>query len=265
MKKFNKTMIGLGVLLFLIAAALFVVLSGLDRIVAAAIRKYGSEATGTKVGVSSVKIGLKGGTGSIRGLSVGNPTGFSAPDAFRLGEISVEMEPGAVTSDPVVIDRVTILSPRVVYEIDREGRSNINLIRQRLQGDPAKEPAEKKAAEKQGRKLVIRRLVIDKGEMEIRVAALSGKPLSASLPRIELKNLGGEGGGSPAEIARQVLGPVLQQVAASASRAGIGQYLGKGADDLKKSLEDAAGGTLAIPGKDAAKGAGDALKKMLGN
>lgn len=245
MRTSNKTMIGLGVLLFLIAAALFVALSGLDRIVAAAIRKYGSEATGTKVGVSSVKIGLKGGTGSIRGLSVGNPPGFSAPDAFRLGEISVAMDPGAFTSDPVVIDRVTILSPRVVYEIDREGRSNIDRIRQSLQGDPAKGPDAKPAAGKRGTKMVIRRLIIDKGEIEIRVAALSGKPLSASLPRIELKNLGGEGGGSPGEIARQVLGPVLQQVAASASREGIGQY-------------------LASPGKDAAKGAGDALKKIFG-
>jgi len=260
MKTSNKTLIGLGILLFLVAAALFILLSGLDRIVAAAIEKYGSEATGTKVGVSSVKIALKGGTGSIRNLSVGNPPGFSEPDAFRLEDISVAMDPGAVTGTPVVIDQVKILSPRIAYEIDREGRSNIEMLRKRLQGDPAQGPA----AEKEGRKVVIRRLVIEKGEIEIRVAALSGKPLSARLPRIELKNLGGKGGGSPGEIARQVLEPLLHQVAVAASGAGIGQYLGKEADELKKTLEEAAQGKLAVPGKDAAKGVGDALKKMLG-
>src|SRR3990172_6817500 len=110
LKTSNRTIIGLGIFLFLVAAALFLLLSGLDRIVAAAIEKYGSEATGTKVGVSSVKIALKGGTGSIRNLSVGNPPGFSEPDAFRLEDISVAMDPGAVTGNPVVIDQVTILS-----------------------------------------------------------------------------------------------------------------------------------------------------------
>ena len=264
MKTSNRTIIGLGIFLFLVAAALFLLLSGLDRIVAAAIEKYGSEATGTKVGVSSVKIALKGGTGSIRNLSVGNPPGFSEPDAFRLEDISVAMDPGAVTGNPVVIDQVTILSPRIAYEIDREGRSNIEMLRKRLQGDPAQGTAGKPAAEKEGTKVVIRRLVIDKGEIEIRVAALSGKPLSARLPRIELKNLGGRGGGSPGEIARQVLGPLVNQVAVAASGAGIGQYLGKGADELKNTLEEAAKGKLAVPGKDAAKGVGDALKKMLG-
>ena len=50
MKTSSKAFLGLGIFVVIVAAALFLLLSGLDRIVAAAIEKYGSEATGTKVG-----------------------------------------------------------------------------------------------------------------------------------------------------------------------------------------------------------------------
>jgi hypothetical protein len=257
-------LIGLGIFLFIVAAALFLLFSGLDRIVAAAIEKYGSEATGTKVGVSSVRLDLKGGKGSIRNLSVGNPPGFSEPDAFRLEDISIAVDTGSLTGNPVVIDQVTILSPRIAYEINKDGQSNIELIKKKLQEVQAKETGGKPSADKEGKKVVIRSLVIDKGEIAIRVAALSGKPLSAALPRLELKNLGGKGGDSPGDIARQVLGPLVNQVAVAASGAGVGQYLGKGADDLKRALEEAARGKPAVPGKESAKELGDALKKIFG-
>jgi len=264
MKASRKAFLGLGIFVVLVAAALFLLLSGLDRIVAAAIEKYGSEATGTKVGVSSVRLELKAGKGSIRGLSVGNPPGFSTPSAFRLDDISVAVDTGSVTGNPVILDQVTILSPRIAYEIDEEGRSNIELLRKTLSGTPSKRPSGDKSGGPGEKKVVIRRLVIEKGEVELRVAALPGKPLSVVLPRFELQNLGGKGGDSPGDIARQVLGPLANQVAAAASGAGIERYLGKGADELRKALEDAAKGNLEIPGKDAARGAEDTLKKLLG-
>lgn len=260
MKTSRKALIGLGIFLIVVVAALFVLLSSLDRIVAAAIEKYGSEATGTKVGVSSVRLDLKEGKGSIRNLSVGNPPGFSEPDAFRLEDISVAVDTGSVTGNPVIIDQVTVLSPRIAYEINKDGQSNIEMLKKKLQAVAAKEPGGKPAADKEGKKVIIRSLVIDKGEIAIRVAALSGKPLSAVLPRLELKNLGGKGGDSPGDIARQVLGPLVNQVAASASTAGIGQYLGKGADELKKTIDESTKGKLPVPGKDS----GGALKNILG-
>lgn len=264
MKASGKAFIGLGIFVVIVAAGLFLLLSGLDRIVAAAIEKYGSEATGTKVGVASVRLDLKGGKGTIRNLSVGNPPGFSTPSAFRLEDISVALDTGTVTGNPVVIDQVAIFSPRITYEIDKEGRSNIDLIRKKLAGTPSKEPSGTRTGDSGGKKVVIRRLVIEQGEIEIRVAALPGKPLSAALPRLEMKNLGGKGGDSPADIAKQVLVPLVNRVAASAASAGISQYLGKGADELKKTLEEAAKGKLAVPGKDAAKSAEDSLKKLFG-
>jgi len=264
MKRSSKVLIGVGMFLFIVAAALYLLVSGLDRIVAAAIEKYSSEATGTKVGVSSVHLDLKEGKGSIRNLSVGNPPGFSEPDAFRLEDISVAVDTGSVTGNPVIIDQVTIRSPRIDYEINKDGESNIELLKKKLQSGQTKETGGKPSADKEAKKVVIRSLVIEKGEIAIRVAMLSGKPPSAVLPRVELKNLGGKGGDSPGDIAKQVLGPLVHQVTLAASSAGVGRYLGKGADELKKVLEDAGSGKPLAQGKESAKEAVDALKKAFG-
>ncbi len=271
MKKTGKVLIALGIVGVLLAAAVFYLLSNLDRIVAAAIQKYGSNATGTPVRVSSVRISLKDGKGSLGNLTVGNPVGFSTPKALILGNIAIAVDTGSITGDPVVIDRITVSAPRVTYEIDRSGRANINEIRRNVEAFIRKTsaaveeqtPAGKGSGE-EGKKLIIRSLVIERGEVSVQVASLSGAPLSASLPRTELRNIGGRGGSTPSEIAGQVLKPLLNQAALAASRAGAGQYLQKGSEELGKTLEEKAREKLGAPGGEAAKSAEEAVRKLFG-
>lgn len=271
MKKIGKILIALGVAGVLLAAAVFYLLSNIDRFVAGAIETYGSNATGTPVKVSSVKIKLKAGEGSISNLSVGNPGGFSTAKALSLGDIVIALDTGSITRDPVVIDKVMVSSPRITYEINKSGNANISEIKKSVEAFvrktaasvEGKGPAGKGAGE-EGRKLLIRSLVVDGGEIAVQVAALPGKPLSASLPRMELRNVGGKGGSTPSEIAGQVLGPLLNQVTLAASRAGVSQYLGKGVGDVKKALEGKAREKLGVPGGEAAKGAEEAVKKLFG-
>lgn len=265
MKTKGKVLIALGVAGVLLAAAVFYLLSNLDRIVAAAIEKYGSSATGTPVEVSSVRIRLNAGEGAISDLSVGNPRGYSTPKALRLGDIAIAVDTGTITKDPVVIDKITVSAPRATYEIDRSGRSNINEIRKRIEAYGSTGAAGKREAggsAEGGKKLLIRNLVIEGGEVTVQVAALSGDPLSASLPRMDLKNIGGEGGSTPSEIAVQVLRPLLNQVALAASRKGVERYLGKEAGEVGKALEEKARETLGVPGGEAAEDAEEAVKEL---
>jgi uncharacterized protein involved in outer membrane biogenesis len=271
MKKIGKVLIALGVIGVLLAAAVFYLLSNIDRFVAGAIEKYGSNATGTPVKVSSVRIQLREGKGSISNLSIGNPGGFSTPKALNLGNIAIAVDTGSITRDPVVIDKVMVSAPRISYEINKSGSANINEIKKNVEAFikkttaavEGKGPAGKGAGE-EGKKILIRSLVVEGGEIAVQVAALSGEPLSASLPRMELKNVGGKGGSTPSEIAGQVLGPLLNQVTLAASRAGVAQYLGKGVGDVKKALEEKAREKLGVPGGEAAKGAEEAVKKLFG-
>jgi len=271
MKKIGKVLIALGVVGVLLAAAVFYLLSNLDRFVAGAIEKYGSEATGTPVKVSSVRIQLKEGKGSISNLSVGNPGGFSTPKALSLGNIAIALDTGSITRDPVVIDKIMVSAPRINYEINKSGSANINEIKKNVEAFTRKtaaavggKGAAGKGAGERGKKILIRSLVVEGGEVAVQVAALAGKPLSASLPRMELKNIGGKGGSTPSEIAGQVLGPLLNQVALTASRAGVGQYLGKDVGEVRKALEEKAREKLGTSGGESAKGAEEAVKKLLG-
>ncbi|MBP2676858.1 MAG: hypothetical protein H6Q84_3698 [Deltaproteobacteria bacterium] len=199
---------------------------------AAAIEKYGSEATGTDVTVSSVRIRPAGGEGSIRNLSVENPRGFSLPDAIRLEDITISVDTGSVTGNPIVIEKVVVRSPHITYEVNEAGESNMDAIRKNLEKSRKAGAPKGKEKDEGGRKIVIRKLIIERGTVDVRVASLSGKPLSARLSRIELNDLGGKGGDSPSGIARQIAGPLLREASLSASGAGIGRLFGKAAEDV---------------------------------
>ncbi len=61
--------------------------ASLDGLVKQAIERWGPEITGVTVKVDSVRIEVAEGRGTIRGLVVGSPKGFEAPQALKLGEM----------------------------------------------------------------------------------------------------------------------------------------------------------------------------------
>lgn len=256
MKTGSKVIIVLAVIAIVIAASLFFLIANIDAIVEAAIEKYGSNVAGTDVRLSKVEIKLKKGEGSISGLSIGNPSGFSTPAAFSMDNITVAIDTGSITKDPVVINRVSISAPRITYEVNESGKANINVIKNNLQAHQKQSPAEKGKAGGE-KNLLIRNLVIEGGEVDVRIAALPGEPLSAKVPRIQLTNVGGEGGASPGEIAEQILGPLVSRAAEAAAGSGVEKYLGKGAEEVQMMLEEKAKEEL---GTQAEEG----LKKLFG-
>ena len=226
--------IGVLVLLVVVIGAVFYVVSSLDSIVAAAIETYGSQATQTPVSVSAVNIDLKSGQGSISELSVGNPAGFTAPHAFTLGGISTRLDLNSIAQNPIVIEEVRVQSPRVVYEINKAGKSNIAALQDTLAESGGSGEATAQTDSGGGPGLVIRTLVIDSGQIEARVAALPDKNLSAKLPRVELTNIGEDQGGATAgQVAEQITAALLAQVGPAVADLGLDQYLGKSLDQIK--------------------------------
>jgi hypothetical protein len=247
--------IAVSLLLVVIVAIVFYLLSSLDAIVAGAIEKYGSQATQTSVRVASVEIVLKSGEGTINGLRVGNPAGFSAPDIFTLDRIQTRIDTGSVTADPIIIDEITVSAPQVVYEINAAGQSNLKVLQSNIEqasGQGTTEPMEEESA---GPGLVIRKLVVERGQISARVAALGGKDLSTPLPRIEMNDIGAkEGGASPAEVATRITTALLERVGPAVTNLGLDKYLGKG-------LEEVTGAVGGVIDKKAGESLGDAAKK----
>jgi hypothetical protein len=66
-----------------------------------------------KVRLNEAAVSANSGQGTLRGLSVGNPKGFKTPTAFELDEISLTLDIGRITSDPIVIKEILgVAAPR---------------------------------------------------------------------------------------------------------------------------------------------------------
>jgi len=124
----KKVLIALVVLVVVVAGALYLLYSNLGPILKAAIEKYGSAATQSQVKVDSVTLSASSGQGTITGLIVDNPKGFTTPHAFELNSIGITINTSTLTQNPIEVSAVTIAAPHVTYE---QGDSGGNL--QKLQ------------------------------------------------------------------------------------------------------------------------------------
>lgn len=218
MRSKRKVLIIAGAFAVVAAAALIFILTNINSIVKAAIEKYGSEAAKTAVRVSSVRIHLSSGEGAIAGLTVANPRGFSSPHVFRLGKISTRIDTRSITSNPVVIDEIRISAPQVVYEMNSSGASNIAVLKKNLERsapDAPKKTGQEKKSKNKETKVIIKKLVIESGRIDVRVAALGDKTETLALRRIELTNIGKPGGATPSQVTQQVLSALVEEAGRS--------------------------------------------------
>jgi len=267
MKLARNLGIGLAVLTAIIVAAVIFVLSSLDSIVAGAIEKYGSQVTQTPVRVSSVSIDLKAGSGAINELRVGNPDGFKAADILTLGGISTRIDTASVTQDPIVIDEISISAPRVVYEINKAGASNIKVLEQNIAASSgAGKSGSEASGSSAGPRLVINKLVIEGGKIDANVAALGDKQMSTDLPRIQLNDIGKKSGGATgAEVATQVTQAIIAKVGPAIADLGLEKYVGKSLDEAKTLIGDTVDNKATESLGEAAGKGKESLKKLLGD
>jgi uncharacterized protein involved in outer membrane biogenesis len=235
------------IVVIVIVVAVFYLLSNLNSLVAGAIEKYGSDVTDTRVGVSGVDISLREGRGSISGLTVANPEGFEASNAFSLADITVDIDLKSVREDPVVIDEIRIRAPVVNAEITESGASNIDELRKQVQaytagasggGDSDGSGGEKK-------NIRIKQFVFEQGRVEVDASALGVEKRTITLPEIRLTDVGGTSGAVPDKIAKVILttvtNKVMSEIADSEVDRLIKDQLGDSAADKAKGLLDKIG------------------------
>ena len=122
----KKILIGISAIV-VIAAVLAVVLflGNIDKIVKGALEDVGSELLGVPVKVASVKIELKNGSGQITGLTIANPTGYSAPNALEMEMIRFGFNLGSLGKQPIVVDELNVINPVVQLEVKEDGSLNL--------------------------------------------------------------------------------------------------------------------------------------------
>ena len=221
-------------IILLVVVLMIVVLSNLDRGIKTAVETIGPELTGSEVTLSSVDLSLTDAKGSFSGLRVGNPQGFAAADAFKLGLISFAMDAEHLADNTIVIDSLRIVAPEITME-RADGQSNLDRIQANI-ASYLGTGSDSDSEEQSGKKFIIRDLRIT--DAVVHYAILGGKGLDLELPDLHLTNIGGsaEGGDgvSGAEAAAEIIGAITRAAGKAVSQSGAIKDMGKSLEDQIK-------------------------------
>jgi hypothetical protein len=255
-----RTLIALVVVLVLAVLAVGLLL---DKAIKTGVETFGPRLTKVDVTVQSVSLSLFSGSGTIKGLLVGNPQGFKTPSAIQVGTVSLSLEPRSLLADKIVVKSINVQGPEITFETDLRNNNLKKLLAnvQETTGggahEPAKpqEPAQPKEA-KPAKKLEVDDFVISGGKVHVNVTALVGQSATIPLPDIHLQALGtGPEGITPGQLAKLVLEAVEKD--ATQAAAGTVTDIGKGAIYFTKDPNQA--GSNAVD--TVTKGLGNLFKK----
>ena len=207
----------------------------LGTLVKIAIVEIGSRLTKTPVKLENVRIDLLNGLVQLDGLEIGNPPGFTAPNAVRLGTARVVLNVRSVLSDTVVIDEILVEAPDVTFE--GLPTSNLSVIQGNVTAAvPAgsSKPADDKPAATGSRKLLIKKISLVNGRV---AARFGGQSLRLALPNIHLTDIGKESGGATPEQAFSTVFSAITRSATGAVTNEAAGAAGKVEESLRKLLQ----------------------------
>ncbi|MDQ8193111.1 hypothetical protein QEH59_01645 [Coraliomargarita sp. SDUM461004] len=260
---FKKLLLGLLLIALAAGAVVYFVLSGgLNKQIKNAVETYGPRVTQTDVTLEDVNLSILSGSGTLKGLNVGNPEGYQSEHIFALGQIDLKIDTSTILDQTIIIDHILIKAPAISYEKSLSS-SNVKDLMNNIEAftgpssGPSPDPEPSTGAKKQ---VVIKELLIEDGT--VYVGAL-GVGRTVTLPRIEMNNIGEGGSMTMAEVMDLVLTKLLQSIGPAIADAGdLLKEGGKAALDAAskqatQQLDDAA--------NEAVNKVGESLKGLLGN
>lgn len=232
----KKTGIALLVILAVLGGALFWLHTNMDTLVKNAIEKYASQMTGTKVQVSSVEIRASQGTGIVRGLVVGNPSGFKTPYALKVGEIEIALDVSSIATPVVHINKISVSSPDLIYE-KANGTTNFDAIQKHIAENVGSSRGNSGGGGS-GKKLIVGKLSITDAKAKASAGFMNGRTVSVNLPDIALNNIGTrEGGVSPGELGQKVGEALKAKLEAAVSFDALAKSMGNTFDKAKSAIQ----------------------------
>jgi uncharacterized protein involved in outer membrane biogenesis len=216
----------------------------LGSIVKAGVNKFGPGITQTRVELKAANLSPLSGEGTLNGLAVGNPKGWSEGNAFQLGRVQFDVEPASLFGDHIVINEITIEQPEFLYETKLIA-SNIGDLLKNIEQAIGKPEGEPKSKSGKQVKMVIKKLTLRDGRVTLGVGAAA---ITMPMPPVHMTDIGtAEGGLTPGQVALAVMRNVMPNVVAASAEA------------LAR-----VGGTGGAAAAEAAKQAGQVLKGIFG-
>jgi uncharacterized protein involved in outer membrane biogenesis len=237
MKKIILISVAVVIIIVILLVAGF---SNIGPIIKSAVNTYGPRMTMTDVRLGDVGISLFSGEAKLKDFYLGNPKGFKSPYAMNVRSIYVDLDEKSLTGDTIIIDKIEVVGPEITYE-KAIGTDNLKTILDNVKKSMGKGKGSKKqrGKEGEGKKILVRDLIIRDGTVTLAASVLGGTGISAPLPDIHLKNLGKERNGlSYAEAFREVWATVYEKITSPA----VMDILNQGLAGLGSSVEAVGGG-----------------------
>ncbi len=242
----KKILIGIAALLIVGAIALYLLVGNLDKILKGAIEGAGSELLGVPVTVASVELDLKSGMGQISGITIANPVGYKAANAFRMDTIRLGLDLSSLRKQPIVIRELNIQSPTVDLEVNEQGGSNMQTLLDNIKQNSAKtdekaaeeQPSQEETDTKEPVKLSFTKLAIT--GVTVNGVVPGQEPTQVVLPDIVKENVGGTEGLTPAQVGGVIIGDIAAQSLQAIVEKKLSEKMEEAAqglfNDLKKKL-----------------------------
>jgi uncharacterized protein involved in outer membrane biogenesis len=239
----KKLLLVLGILVALLVVGFVTASFFLGSIVKAGVNKFGPQITRTKLELQAANISPLNGSGTLRGLVIGNPKGWSENNLCSLGKIQVDVEPRSLLGDHVIVNVVEIDAPEFNYET-KIVASNVNDLLKNIEEAVGSGGKETKP-EKNGKpmKFEVKQFRLTNGKVRLGVGPAA---MALPMPDIALNDLGTKEGGITAD---QLAAAVMRSVTASVVTAST-QALSK------------VGGTSGAAAAEGAKQVGEAIKGL---
>jgi len=233
----------------------------LGDIVKAGLETVGPKITQTSLTVDTVSVSLLGGSAGVKGLVLGNPEGYKAPQAISIGNAAVSLSPGSLLSDKIVIRSVEIRDAEITFEGNPLGANNLTKIMDNVNAMTASAANTNASAapaageKKPAKKLEVDDLLITGAKIQANLTGVINKEITLPLPDIHLTDLGKGGDGiTAADLTKTVLGEITTDTIKALTSA---------VANLGKDVTGAAKNAVQDAGKAAGQGV-DKLKKGLG-
>ena len=218
----------------------------LGNIVTAGVNRFAPQITQTTVVLSSATISPLSGSGTLSGLVVGNPKGWSSTNLCTLGKIHLDVQPFSILGDHVIVNDITIEAPEFNYETKVISSNVADLLKNIEQVMGGTNGAQ--ATTKTGKpiKFEVRHFRLENGWVRLGVGPAAMK---LPMPPVELNDLGTkEGGITSDQLALAIMRSITPNVIAATTQA-IGKLGGtagsaaaEGAKQLGAGLKDLFGG-----------------------
>jgi len=195
----------------------FITSDKLNALIAEQIQVQGQKFTEQLVTVKRVDMQLLHGAGTINGLMLNNPRGYTSTPAFALDEITLDINieslAGVREGKPIVIDAIVINKPEALVEFNETGGSNIQVILDAINKNIPQASASKvpNTSQTDSPKIRVKKFVLAGVALRVDLTKLGNTTHKKTLPDINLVNIGGEAG-----LPANQLGSVMIKKALSA-------------------------------------------------